>query len=129
MRSRRRARILIGIAAIAVFAVSVGPVVLAGIGSVIPDRVLFDADAEVHSDVQHLIKTATVRGYVYGGSVPLANELAAVLSTREWDRVNDALVNDIERGAVRATDAKPLSYELADLQGNVVEAEIDPFAQ
>lgn len=42
---RSGGRILIGIAAIAVFVVSVGPVVLAGIGSVIPDRVLFDADA------------------------------------------------------------------------------------
>ena len=42
---RSGSRILIGIAAIAVFALSVGPVVLAAIGSVIPDRVLFDADA------------------------------------------------------------------------------------
>ena len=81
---RRWGRILIGIAAIAVFAVSVGPVVLAGIGSVIPDRVLFDADAGLFD---YGIVLDNYR-YIFTGELP-----AAYLA----EGANRAMISDAAR--------------------------------
>ena len=91
------------------------------------NAVMWSANASVSTDFKSLMESASIKIYAYGGSVAKANALQAAGSSGDLGRINDALEEYIEHGATDVRDAKPLAYELADLDGNTLEAEIDPF--
>lgn len=86
-------------------------------------------DVELEIDMQKALESAKYSVYVYGGSNDLANDLIAAAASADIDNIQQAFSRFLANGGTQPNDAKPLSYELADLDGNTIVAESNVFSR
>ena len=86
-------------------------------------------DVSMDLEMQQALETAKYSAYIYGGSKTYADRLLGAASSGDISAIQEAFSNYLERGGTDTKDAKPLSYELADLDGNTIVAESDVFSR